>query len=192
MNMAKPHILDLFRSNATVFTFKEISLLWGETNRNLLKRRVHYYVKTGKLYPIRRGIYGKDKSYNKFELATKMYTPSYISFETVLQKEGVLFQYYNSIFTASYVTRELTCDGQVYVYKKIKNSALANALGLEKRENYFIATKERAFMDMLYLHTEYHFDNLSSIDWDFCSKLLPIYASKSLEDKLNSYHKKYT
>lgn len=115
--------------------------------------------------------------------------PSYISLETVLSKEGVVFQHYDKIFVVSYLTREIVCDGQTYVFKKIKNPVLTNSLGIEKKENYSMAIKERAFMDILYLYKDYHFDNLASINWDVCFDLLPIYGNKAMEKKLKSYYK---
>jgi len=39
----------------------------------------------------RRGIYAKDKNYDRLELANRIYTPSYISLETVLSREGIVF-----------------------------------------------------------------------------------------------------
>src|SRR3989344_4511360 len=99
--MEKANILDILRENNTVFTFKEILLASEETTTNLLKRRLNYYVKKGELYSIRRGFYAKDKNYDKLELATKIYTPAYVSFETVLRQAGITFQYYERIFVAS-------------------------------------------------------------------------------------------
>lgn len=189
--MKKSYILDIYNSENTVFTFKDISLIWGETNTDLIKRRTYRYVKSGKLYSIRKGIYARDKDYNKFELATKIYTPSYISLETVLTQEGVVFQYCKDISVVSYLSRKIISDNQAYVYKKIKNKVLINSLGVEVRDSHYIATKERAFMDMLYFYKNYHFDNLESIDWNKCFKLLPIYENKAMETRLNSYYKNY-
>lgn len=188
-NIEKPYILSVYRSKNTVFTIKDISLIWGETATDLLKKRVYRYVKSGKLHAVRKGIYAKDKNYDKFELATKIFTPSYISMETVLSKEGVIFQHYNQIFIASYLTREVMCNGQAYVFRKIKDSVLANPFGIEKKENYSIATRERAFLDMLYLYKDYYFDNLSSIDWDKCFEMLPMYENKEMTKRLHSYIK---
>jgi len=42
-------------------------------------------------------------------------------------------------------------DGQKYFYRKIKNSILTDPSGLEYKGTYWIATKERAFLDTLYL-----------------------------------------
>lgn len=188
-NMDYTGLSAILRSKNTVFTFKDIVLLWRENDPKLAKRRVNYYVKTGKLYSIRRGIYAKDKNYNRLESATKIYTPSYVSLETVLRKEGVIFQYYETIFIASCVSREIMADGQVYSYKKIKDTALTNSAGLVRKPGYMEASKERAFMDILYLYKDYHFDNLYSIDWNKCFELLPVYNSNALEKRLTMYYK---
>jgi len=185
--MKKFNILDIYRSKNTVLSTKDISLIWKETDLDTIKAGINYYVKTGKLYSIRRGIYVKDKNYDKFELATKIYTPSYVSLETVLQKEGIVFQYYKSIFVVSYLSREIICDSQKYIFRKIKDEVLVNNLGIERKENYFIATKERAFLDALYLYKNYHFDNLKSLDWSLCFEIAPIYKSKKLIKLLKSY-----
>jgi len=62
----------------------------------------------------------------------------------------------------SYLTREIICDGQKYVFRKIKDTILTNSLGLEKKDNYFIASRERAFLDTVYLNKNYYFDRLNS------------------------------
>src|SRR3990167_9660136 len=108
----------ILRAKNSVFTFKDIVLLWKESVPALAKRRIHHYVKTGKLQAIRRGIYAKDENYNRLELATKIYTPSYVSLETIIRKEGVIFQHYETIFVITYLSREIVVDGQTYVYKK--------------------------------------------------------------------------
>ncbi|MBI2634990.1 MAG: hypothetical protein HYW79_00345 [Parcubacteria group bacterium] len=183
--MQKSEILNILRANNTVFTFKEILLASEGTNTLLLKRRLNYYVKKGELYSIRRGFYAKDKNYDKLELATKIYTPSYISFETVLRQAGMIFQYYERIFIASYITREITADNQTYEYRRVKDTILTNSVGIEKKEYYSIASPERAFLDVLYVSKDYYFDNLRSLNWDKVFELLPIYANKRMEKVVN-------
>lgn len=189
--MEKADILSILRANNTVFTFKEILLMSGETTPGLLKRRLNYYVKKGELYSIRKGLYAKDKNYNKFELATKIYTPSYVSFETALRQAGMIFQYYERIFVASYITREIIADGQTYEYKKIKDTILTNSAGIENKEDYSIASPERAFLDTLYINKDYYFDNLRSVNWDRVFELLPMYANKRMEKVVNKIFKQY-
>jgi len=187
--MKKTLILDIYNSKNTVFSTKEIALFWTESDTELVKMRVYRYVKAGKLYPIRKGLYAKDKNYNKYELAIKIYTPSYVSFETVLGKAGVTFQHYGQIFVVSYLTREITADGQTYSYRKIKESVLTNNAGIEHKDNYSIAIPERAFLDVVYLNKDYHFDNLSVLDWNKVLEILPIYSNKRMEKEVKAYQK---
>lgn len=187
--MKKTLILDIYNSKNSVFSVKDIALLWGESNTELVKMRIYRYTKAYKLHSIRRGLYAKDKNYKKNELATKVYTPSYISFETVLGKAGVTFQYYSQIFVASYLTREITADEQTYSYRKIRESILTNNAGIEHKDNYSIATPERAFLDVVYLNKNYHFDNLSVLDWNKVMEILPIYSNKRMEKEVKDYKK---
>ncbi len=182
------YILELYRSSQTVFTARDIALIWRETNRDNLKSRINYYVNTNKLLSLRRGIYAKDEDYNKYELATKIYTPSYVSLETKLVEAGINFQYYQSIFVVSYLTREIVIAGQRYIFKKIKDEALGSMVGIDRRENYSVATNERAFLDTLYLYKSYHFDNLKILSWDLVYEILPIYGNKRLTSKVDSLY----
>ncbi len=182
--MEKDYILDLMRLDKTVFTFKDVLLLWGESDVNFVKKKINRYVKAGKLNAVRRGIYSKDKNYDKYELATKIYTPSYVSLETALGAAGITFQLYGQIFAVSYTTKEIECDGQKYSYHKIKDAILTNQSGIESRENYSIASPERAFLDVLYLNKEYHFDNLSVLNWEKVYEILPIYGKNKRMAKM--------
>jgi predicted transcriptional regulator of viral defense system len=187
--MKKDYLLELMRTNKTIFTFKDVCLLWGETDLNLTKKKIYRYVKAGKLFSVRKGIYSKDKTYDKYELGTKIYTPAYISFETVLGASGVTFQFYSQIFVASYKTKEIECDGQKYSFWRIKNEVLTNPEGIIRRENYSIASVERAFLDVLYLHKDYYFDNLSPLNWEKVEKLLPVYGGNNRMEKAVKIHR---
>lgn len=190
--MEKATILSILRTNKTVFSFKDILLSANESNPALLRRRISYYVKHNELYSIRRGLYAKDKDYNKLELAVKICTPSYVSFETVLVQAGVTFQYYKQIFVATYQTKEIVCDRQTFVFKKISNNILTNSSGVENKDNYWIATPERALLDTIYLNKDYHFDNLSLLNWESVFAMVPMYANKRMTKKVNEYYKNFT
>lgn len=185
--MQKGDYLDaILRSSKTVFTLKDIALLWQDGDTNAARVRLNYYVNKGTLLRLRRGIYVKDKNYNKLELATRIFTPSYVSFETTLAGEGLIFQYQTTITVASYLSRKIIIDKQEYSYRKIKDSLLTNASGIRQTNNLSIATKERAFLDTLYSNTDYHFDNLRSLDWEKVTQMLPLYQNKRLEKKVKS------
>jgi hypothetical protein len=179
----------LLRSPQTIFSTKDAALLWNENDNSVVTDRLKKYVKAGKLVRPYRGLYAKDQNFNKFELATRIYTPSYISFETVLTREGVNFQYYGNIFVASYVNREINVGDQKITFVRTKDYVLSNTNGIEHKEGYAVATRERAFLDRLYVSKDYHFDNLRSLDWNKVMEILPIYNNKRLEKKIKQYQK---
>lgn len=181
----------LLRSPKTVFSTKDISLLWGEKGETNVRVRLSSYVKNGKLIRVHRGMYAKDKNYDRFELATRIYAPSYISFETVLTRAGVNFQYYGNIFVASYVTREVEVDGQKISFVRIKDYVLSNTIGIEHTNDVAIATKERAFLDRIYISKDYHFDYLGILDWDKVFEILPIYRNQRMNKKVEKYFTYY-
>lgn len=187
MEYLKKPISSILRSHRTVFTFKDISLLWRNTNKEAVIAGINYYVSTGQLYRIRRGIYAKDVNYDKTELACRIYTPAYVSFETVLTRSGINFQYYGQIFIASYLAREIVVDGQVYKFRKIKNTLLTEPAGIINKDGIAIAIAERAFLDTLYLNTDYHFDNLASLDWAKIFEILPLYDNKRMMRKVEEF-----
>jgi len=182
------YISTILRSKKTVFSFKDISLLWGNPGTSTARVRVNYYVKNGQLYRLRRGLYSKDRNYDKLELATKIFTPSYVSFETVLAQAGVIFQHYSQIFAASYLTRDIICDDQKYSFKKIKDLILTNPAGVENKGECSMATKERAFLDTIYINKDYHFDNLSPLNWEKIFEILKIYGNKRMSKKVKEFY----
>jgi len=184
------YLTAILRSPKTVFSSKDISLLWSEASTAATRVRLNYFVKKGALYRIRKGLYAKDENYNKLELATRILIPSYVSFETVLVKEGVIFQYYEPIFIASYATRQITINQQVYSFRKIKNTVLMNSAGIEHINETSIAKKERAFLDMIYINANYHFDNIRSINWDIVFEILPIYNNQKMAKNVKNIYKK--
>jgi len=86
---------------------------------------------------------------------------------------------------ASYLTREITIDGQVYSLRKVKDAVLTDPLGVEHREETSIAAKERALLDTLYVNSDYHFDNLEGISWEKVFEILPIYTNQRMNKAVN-------
>jgi hypothetical protein len=181
----------LLRSPKTVFSSKDIALLWGEKSDAAARVRLSDYVKTGKLIRVYRGIYVKDKNYDRLELVTRIYTPSYISFETVLTRTGINFQYYGNIYVATYVTREIEADAQKISFIRMPDYILTNMAGIEHQKDIAIATKERAFLDRIYVSKDYHFDHLDVLDWDKVFAILPIYRNKRIVKKVEEFFKNY-
>lgn len=184
-------IARLYQSKNTVLTTKDLALIWRETNKNNLKAKISYYVKQGSLMRLSRGIFAKDKNYNPKELATSIYAPSYVSFETVLREAGIIFQHYDTIFIAGQWSKTIIIGGHTFVFRKLKNIVLYNSSGIVNKDNYSMATQERAFLDTIYLFPEYYFDNLRNINWENCFELVKIYGNKQLIKRLNNYYNNY-
>ena len=178
-------VLAIFKDNRTVFRLKDIAMLVGESDFTSLNKKVNYAVRTGKLQNPRKGIYTKP-AYKPEELACSIYTPSYISLEYVLQKTGIIFQYDSQITVVSYLSRNIVVENQVFSFRKIKGSVLVDTAGINRQNNHInIATAERAFLDMLYLDKNFYFDNLNPLKKETVHKLIPLYQSKALHQRVN-------
>jgi hypothetical protein len=187
MNVKGRAILEVYRAGQTVFSIEDLALLWRVANPDITKNRISYYVRTGQLFRLKRGIYARDKAYDKHELGVKIFSPAYVSLETVLAKHGVIFQYYESIFLASSLSRSIEVDGQNFVYRTLKSEILLNPEGIDSRGNYNEASLERGFLDYIYLFKDIYLDNLEPINWQRCRQLLSVYSSRALAVRMEKY-----
>ena len=182
-------IYTLYKDSRTVFRLKDVAMLTGETSFSSLNMKLNYYVRTGRLQNPRKGIYCKE-NYNPQELACRIFTPSYISLEYVLQRSGVVFQYDSRLTVLSYLCREVKIENHIFSFRKIKNDLLMSQQGIEQRGNVTtIASPERAFLDMLYLNGLMYFDNLKALRRDVVDLLLPIYRSQTLNNTVQKIFK---
>ena len=184
-------IAKLYQSSKSVLTSRDLALVWEETSTANLKSKIAYYVKAGALIRLTRGVFARDADYDPQELATSLYLPSYVSFETVLREAGMIFQHYDTIFVAGPWTKDVTVGGHSIRFRKLKDSVLFNATGVVRKNAYAVATPERAFLDTIYLFPEYFFDSLAALDWEKCLAIAPVYGNLKLIDRLKFYRKKY-
>jgi hypothetical protein len=184
-------IAKLYQSSKTILSNKDLALIWQENNEERLYTKAAYYVKQKALIRLTRGVFAKNKDYNLKELATSIYVPSYISFETVLREAGVIFQHYDTIFVVAKWPKTMIVDKNTFTFRKLKDAILFNFTGIINKDNYSVASTERAFLDMIYLFPNYYFDNLRSINWDKCDELVKIYNNKELVKRLAKYRKNY-
>lgn len=184
-------IAKLYQSPKTILTNKDLALIWQENQKDKLNAKIAYYVKQKDLICLTRGIFAKGQEYDPKELATSIYAPSYISFETVLREAGIIFQHYDTIFIASKWSKTIMIGKQVFTFRKLKDLILYNSAGVINQGNYSIATQERAFLDMLYLFPNYYFDNLQPINFQKCFDLAVIYHNQQLIKRLNKCYKNH-
>lgn len=177
-------ILEIYKDKRTVFRLSDIAMLFPQEESKYLSDRMGYYVQTGRLLNLRKGIYAKS-GYNPLELANIIYTPSYVSLEYVLQQAGIIFQYDSRYTCISYLSREVEIAGKIYDYRRIKEEIIINTIGIIRGQgNVNIATPERAFLDILYLNKDFYFDNLNPLDRDMIDRMVQAYQSVALEKRV--------
>jgi|SRR3989338_2783936 len=183
-------LIEIHRKPQTVFTLKEVSLLMPKLEYANIRQRMAYLAKTGAVQRLTHGIYAKDK-YNPFELANRLYAPSYISLETVLRQAGITFQHYDQIFSVSYLSRTVSVSGHTFKYHQVSKTILLDKRGVTDQGAVTIASPERAFLDAVYLYKDYHFDNLGALDWKKVFELEAFYKSQALSNRVSEYHHLY-
>jgi predicted transcriptional regulator of viral defense system len=175
-------LLKLTSSGKTVLTTADLAIIWGMENKNILRVTIARAIKNGYLESIRRSVYKlKDKEIDIFELTGKLKKNSYISFETVLAKSGVIFQWYDEIISASDRNSAVKNRYGKFLYRKLPEDVLLDNKGLVNKGNYFIATRERALCDKVYKDGISYFDSLDGIDAEKAIEISKIYRNKRLE-----------
>jgi len=139
----------------TVFTIDDFSKVFKikpSTARAFLsrnsKKESSYFSK------LKRGIYAFNlNSPTKFEIANKLYKPSYVSFETALSYYGVIPEIVYEITSATTKqTKAFNVQNSIFNYLKIKKILF---FGYQSKRiqgrTVLIADKEKALLDYLYL-----------------------------------------
>ena len=174
------NFIKLIKSKKSVFSINDIKIILNTNNsntiRNYLTRQKHKWLLKNIWYWLWTL---EDKEINTFELACKLKKISYISFETVLKKEWVIFQYYwDNIFLASNNSIKKKTIKKNFNFIKLKNSILLNPIWIIHKWTYQIASVERAICDRLYITKWYYFDNISQINFEKLEKISQIYNKR--------------
>ncbi|MFH2085342.1 MAG: hypothetical protein ABII21_00915 [bacterium] len=171
----------------TVFTAQDLAVLWGYSDETKLFELIKHYVRTSQIFTLARGLYSS-QDYSEeylrengnllYEIANKLVPNSYVSLWTALKREGIVFQYYDEIYSVANraVTRQV--KGIRFVYKKIKNPVLLDDLGIEEVEQSRIAGVERAITDTLYLYPGVGLEGTGKARKELLYKIARIYDKK--------------
>jgi hypothetical protein len=84
--MKMKYIAQLLQSKMTIFRADDIQLILGIKKIRTVREVINRCIKSGVLIKITNGINAL-QNYDPLELASKIKSPSYISLETVLQRE---------------------------------------------------------------------------------------------------------
>ena len=139
--------------NLKLFTILDYKRILG-IDYELAKRSISRYTQRGFIIKARKGLYFfKNNSPHEFEIANKVYQPSYISFETALSFYGIIPEtIYEVISASSRTTRSFNVNNIKYSYKKIKKDCFNGYKPIKiKDATILIAEPEKALVDYLYL-----------------------------------------
>jgi len=153
VKMKSLNIIQKLKSlNLLIFTpreFKNIFNLSDKTARVYISRNL----KTGLFEKLRSGLYIlKDSSPSPYQIANRLYQPSYISLDKALAHYGMIPE---TVFSVTSITtkptREFTTECGLYIYQTIKLQAftgyrLVNLDG----QDILMAEPEKALVDYLY------------------------------------------
>lgn len=187
---------DLKKIKKLYFTYQDVAriLSTSEDSARVLCTR---YVKQKYLIRLKRNFYILKERWDnitlnqRLELANILQVPSYISLMTALSFYEYTTQVQQKFIESISLYRTFIkdIDGFIFNYSKIKNDYY---FGFSKKNNVFIASPEKAFVDSLYLSYlgKYNLDisslNLEKIDKKGCENILKKYPSK-----FKIYYKRY-
>mgnify|MGYP001558669150 FL=1 len=159
-----------------IFDISDVKKLFPEeAHINTAMKRL---VDSGAITKVARGVYMlRCHSFDVEKLATKLYYPSYISFESALSKYGIINQgLYNLTLATTRHSKKITLMDVGCDYSKLKPELF---FGFNLTGGTYIAEPEKAVLDMLYLISlgkrtkrtdEWHTEEL---DRDKLKKYLP-------------------
>lgn len=185
-------ILNVWDSKNTVFTVNELSNIIEHDSDSSLRLKISNYAKKWYIERITKWLYAlPNREVNAFELANKIYSPSYISFFSALYHYGIIFQADSSnVFLAykkSWIKKIEKLNLEISL-KNLKQGILLNTDWLIFKWNYTIASPERAFLDTIYLYSNIYFDNIDQLNTEEIKRLIPIYKRDNM---MNNRVKKY-
>lgn len=158
----------LLKQEQKLFHSQDLALLWQIKNPNTLYTTIKRYVQKGVLIRIHKGFYSviPPENIDPLKLGISyLHTYAYLSTESVLAAEGIIFQVSNYITLVSNVSKKFTLYGSSYLVRKMKDGFLYQTAGLEEKNGVKVARLERAIADILYFNPRFHFDNREAIDW---------------------------
>jgi predicted transcriptional regulator of viral defense system len=139
-----------------LFTLADVKKHFPHEKDQDINVQLSRFKKRGLIHSFKRGIYCFSLSeVNDFELANKLYQPSYISLETALHYYGIIPDIPQKTVSVNPIKpKEFKTDYGTYIYHKIKQELF---WGYKKNKHsgnkgfFLIAEKEKALLDYFYL-----------------------------------------
>lgn len=158
----------LLKQEKKLFHTNDLALLWHIQTPNTLYTTIKRYVQKGILRRIHKGFYSvvPIEKLKPVELGIAcLHSFAYLSTESILAENGVIFQASDYITLVSSVSKKFKIGNYSYLVRKMKDEFLYQTVDLTERNGVKAAALERAVADMLYFNPNFYFDNRKIIDW---------------------------
>ncbi|MEA2064811.1 MAG: hypothetical protein U9O66_00750 [Patescibacteria group bacterium] len=174
INIKLNRFAQIARLGNVIFHTKDLANLWQIKDANTLYTTLTRYNKQRLLFRIHKGFYSI-KPINQLDpllLGTKaLHSFSYVSAETVLAEQGIIFQSSNKITLISAKSKKFRIGDNNYYSRKLSDRFLFNSVGIKNNNGVKIASIERAVADLLYFNSKAYFDNSKKINWKKVKKI---------------------
>lgn len=161
-------IKKLLQDSRKLYHTQDLAVLWNIDNSNTLYTTIKRYVNRGILNKIHKGFYST-VSVSEVDPVLLgligLHRYGYLSTESILAKEGLIFQDLQYITLVSDISKRFEIGGHKFLVRQMRDNYLYNEIGTIMRDGVKIASIERAVADMLYFNPEYHFDAENIINW---------------------------
>lgn len=181
--------------------FNSSILLAGNVDPKLIRIQLSRWVKAGKIYQLRRGLYSIAPPYQKkqphpFLVANHLQKASYISLQSALSFYGLIPEVVNITTSVSTGRPErLETPLGIFEFRHIKPELLFGYRMVELGEqSAFVATPEKALLDLIYLQAgsdsaaylkELRLQNTEKLDKDLLRKHSEKFNTPKLQNAVN-------
>jgi len=139
--------------------FRTGLLLAGDVDPVHVRRQLGRWVKAGKVYQLRRGLYALAPPYQQtkphpFLVANQLVRPSYTSLQSALAYYGLIPEYVPvTTSVTSYRPQELSTPLGEFQFKRVKKDRFFafNLEDLGGGQSAYLAEPEKALLDLVYL-----------------------------------------
>jgi predicted transcriptional regulator of viral defense system len=169
-------------SGRSIFTPLDMRLLW---RMNALSAKISAVrmVEKGLMIRLANGYYALNDRYSPYELANRLVSPSYVSFQAALFRAGINFQERREIGSVATRDCQKKVEGVIYTYVAMKKDLFFNREGVVTREGVSIATPERAILDSFYFGYLPDIDDANKLNKTTLAKLSALYP-KTVQKKM--------
>lgn len=149
-----------------VFHDRDLAVLWGIPDANLLHTTLSRYARQNLLQRVWRGMYTIKpiEEIDPVLLGMKaLHSYGYLGTESILFRSGIINQRPHATTFISGVSRRFSIGENAYISRKLDDRYLYQEIGIVTRNGIRESSPERAVADLLYFNAKAHFDG--PVDW---------------------------